>query len=129
MKAFLTPAFSRIGMLSSLPLTVLQTMLPARLTTNMLVVLLIILGAIILFVTEWIPIDVTAIAIMITLIVLEPWTQITPAEGISEFSSPAAITVLAMLILSAGISQTGVAQIIGRKMDSFFESLNRLSAS
>ena len=94
-------------------------MLPAGLTPDMLVVLLIILGAIVMFVTEWLPIDVTAIGIMVTLIVLEPWTQITPAEGISGFSSSATITVLAMLILSAGISQTGVVQIIGRKISSF----------
>lgn len=113
-------------MLSALPLAVLQTMLPAGLTTNMLVVLLVILGAVILFVTEWLPIDVTAIAIMVTLIVLEPWTQITPAEGISGFSSSATITVLAMLILSAGISQTGVVQIIGRRISSFAgDSLNK----
>ncbi|ELY93754.1 SLC13 family permease [Natrialba taiwanensis] len=88
-------------------------------TIDMVVVFLIILGAIILFVTEWLPIDVTAIAIMVTLIILEPWTQITPAEGISGFSSSATITVLAMLILSAGISQTGIVQIIGRKISAF----------
>lgn len=101
-------------------------MLPAGLTPDMLVVLLIILGAIVMFVTEWLPIDVTAIGIIVTLIVLEPWTQITPAEGISGFSSSATITVLAMLILSAGISQTGVVQIIGRKISSFAgNSLNK----
>jgi len=113
-------------MLSSLPVTVLQAMLPAGITPDMLVIFLIILGAIVLFITEWLPIDVTAIAIMVTLIVLEPWTQITPAEGISGFSSSATITVLAMLILSAGISQTGIVQIVGRKISSFAgESLNK----
>lgn len=101
-------------------------MLPAGLTPDMLVVFLIILGAIVLFVTEWLPIDVTAIAIMVTLIVLELWTQITPTEGISGFSSSATITVLAMLILSAGISQTRIVQIVGRKISAFAgESLNR----
>jgi di/tricarboxylate transporter len=88
-------------------------------TTNMLVVFLIIIGAIILFVTEWLPIDVTAIAIMVTLIVLEPWTQVSPSEGISGFSSTATVTVLAMLILSAGIRRTGVVQIVGRRIASF----------
>ncbi|XGI83668.1 SLC13 family permease [Halorutilales archaeon Cl-col2-1] len=106
-------------MFSSLPLTVLQTILPADLTTDMIVVFLIILGAIVLFITEWLPIDVTAISIMVTLIVLEPWTNISPSEGISGFSSSATITVLAMLILSSGISQTGLVQIIGRKISSF----------
>lgn len=88
-------------------------------TTDMLVVFLIILGAIVLFITEWLPIDVTAIAIMVTLMVLEPWTHISTSEGISGFSNSATITVLAMLILSAGISQTGVVQLVGRKIASF----------
>ncbi|MFB6093627.1 MAG: SLC13 family permease [Halanaeroarchaeum sp.] len=92
----------------------------------MIVVFLVVLGAVVLFVTEWLPIDVTAIAIMVTLIVLEPWTNISPAEGISGFSSSATITVLALLILSAGISRTGVVQIVGRKISAFAgESLER----
>ncbi|ELY69173.1 arsenite transport protein [Natrinema pellirubrum DSM 15624] len=62
---------------------------------------------------------------MVTLILFKPWTDIWPAEGISEFSSFATITVLAMLILSAGISQTGIVQIVGRKISAFAgESLN-----
>ena len=88
-------------------------------TPDMVVVFLIIVGAVFLFFTERIPIDVTAIAIMVTLIVLEPWTGISPSEGIAGFSSPATITVLAMLILSAGISRTGLVQIIGRKMSAY----------
>lgn len=88
-------------------------------TTDMLVVFAVVLMALILFVTELLPIDVTAILIMVVLIVLEPWTRITPAEGISGFSNPATITVLAMLILSSGISRTGIVQIIGRKMADF----------
>ena len=98
-------------------LFIAQTATPV--TTNMIVVFLIVLGAIILFVTEWLPIDVTAIAIMVTLIILEPWTQISAEEGISGFSSSATVTVLAMLILSAGISRTGIVQIVGRKISKF----------
>jgi len=85
----------------------------------MVVVGLVVLGAVVLFVTEWLPIDVTAILIMVTLVVLEPWTGISPSEGISGFSSPATITVLAMLILSAGISRTGLVQILGRRIAAF----------
>lgn len=92
----------------------------------MVVVGLVVLGAIALFVTEWLPIDVTAIAIMVTLVVLRPWTGISPSEGISGFSSPATITVLAMLILSAGISRTGLVQILGRRIAAFAgDSLDR----
>ncbi|MDY6780227.1 MAG: SLC13 family permease, partial [Halobacteria archaeon] len=85
----------------------------------MLVVLGVVLAALILFVTEYFPIDVTAILIMVSLILLEPWTRISPQEGISGFSNPATITVLAMLILSAGVSKTGFVQMVGGKMSSF----------
>ncbi|WP_410766263.1 SLC13 family permease [Haloferax sp. DFSO60] len=96
----------------------------------MLVVGAILVAAIVLFVTEWLPIDVTAIAVMVALMVLEPWTEISVSEGISGFSSPATITVLAMLILSAGISQTGLVQTLGRRISRFSgESLTRQLAA
>jgi di/tricarboxylate transporter len=85
----------------------------------MVVVGLVVVGAVVLFVTERVPVDVTAIAVMVALILLEPWTGISPSEGISGFSSPATITVLAMLILSAGISRTGLVQIVGRRIAAF----------
>ncbi|WP_255152872.1 SLC13 family permease [Halorarius halobius] len=88
-------------------------------TTDMLVVFAIILLALVMFATEWVPIDVTAILVMVLLIVFEPWTQISPREGISGFANPATITVLAMLILSTGINRTGIVQLIGRKMAAF----------
>ena len=102
---------------STVPLQV-ETQLPP-LTTEMLVVFGVVLLALILFVSEALAIDVTAILIMVILMVLEPWTQISPEEGLAGFSSPATITVLAMLILSAGISRTGIVQIVGRKMGEF----------
>ncbi|WP_435362178.1 SLC13 family permease [Haloarchaeobius sp. DFWS5] len=85
----------------------------------MLVVFAIILLALVLFATEWFPIDVTAILVMVLLIIFEPWTQISPREGISGFANPATITVLAMLILSTGINRTGIVQLLGRKMAAF----------
>ena len=85
----------------------------------MLVVFAIILLALVLFATEWFPIDVTAILVMVLLIIFEPWTQISPREGISGFANPATITVLAMLILSTGINRTGIVQFLGRKMAAF----------
>ncbi len=88
-------------------------------TGEMLVVFALIALALFLFATEWFPIDVTAIIVMVLLMVLEPWTQVSAQEGISGFSSPATITVLAMLILSTGINRTGIVQLLGRKMASF----------
>ncbi|MEF8816611.1 MAG: SLC13 family permease [Salinibacter sp.] len=75
-----------------------------------LLVFLIILVALILFVTEPVPIDVTALGIMVTLMVLGPWTGISPEEGVSGFSNSATITILAMMILSEGVRRTGAVQ-------------------
>nr|WP_267902890.1 SLC13 family permease [Halomarina oriensis] len=93
--------------------------LASAVTVDMLVVFVLVLVALVLFATEWFPIDVTAILVMVLLMLLEPWTQISAQEGISGFASPATITVLAMLILSTGINRTGIVQRLGRKMAAF----------
>jgi di/tricarboxylate transporter len=69
--------------------------------------------AVLLFTTERVPVDLAAILVMVLLILLEPWTRISVAEGISGFSNPATVTVLAMLVLSAGVSKTGAAALLG----------------
>ncbi len=103
----------------SVTLPAIQGLVSSPVTADMLVVFALILLALVLFATEWFPIDVTAILVMVLLMVLEPWTRISPREGISGFANPATITVLAMLILSTGINRTGIVQLIGRKMAAF----------
>jgi di/tricarboxylate transporter len=99
-------------------------------TVGMFVVFAIILAALVLFATEPVPIDITALGIMVTLMLFGPVTQgladagllaapveiISPEQGISGFASRATVTVLAMFILSAGVQRTGVVQILGRKI-------------
>ncbi|MFC7235311.1 SLC13 family permease [Halosegnis marinus] len=96
----------------------------------MVVVFAIILAALALFATEPVPIDITALGVMVTLMLFGPVTTaladagllaapvelVTPEQGISGFASRATITVLAMFILSAGVQRTGVVQILGRKI-------------
>ncbi|WP_375137043.1 SLC13 family permease [Halostella salina] len=95
-------------------------------TTDVLVVFAVVALAVALFVTEYLPVDVTAILLMVLLMVLEPWTGISPEEGIAGFANEATITVLAMLILSAGVARTGTVQILGRRMADFAgDSLDR----
>jgi di/tricarboxylate transporter len=65
--------------------------------------------ALICFIGEWVPIDMTAIGVMVALMVLG---LVTPEDGISGFGNSATITVMAMFILSAGIARTGVIQIL-----------------
>ncbi len=89
------------------------------LTVEMGVVFAIAVATFVLFATEVFPPDITALIVMVVLIVLGPWTGISPEEGISGFSNDATITVLAMLVLSAGVSQTGAVQELGERMAAF----------
>jgi len=100
--------------------TLLQQ-LPVQLPVSLdvLVVLAVVAVALVLFVLQPVSIDTTAIALMVALILLGPWTGVSPEEGVSGFSNPATLTVLAMFILSEGVRQTGVIQILTRKMEAF----------
>ena len=86
---------------------------PPPLTMGMVVVFGIIVAALVLFVWEPIPIDVTAIGVMVALIALGPWTEMDVVDGLAGFSSAATITVLAMFVLSEGIRRTGVISVVG----------------
>jgi di/tricarboxylate transporter len=61
--------------------------------------------ALISFIVEWLPVDLTAIAVTVLLMFLG---LVTPEQGISGFGNSATITVMAMFILSAGITRTGL---------------------
>ena len=78
-----------------------------------LIVSAILLLALILFLTELIPIDTTALLVTVLLIVTQ---VLTPTEGLSGFSNPAPITVAAMLVLSAGLIRTGAVAKLGQKV-------------
>ena len=70
--------------------------------------LAVVVAALICFITEVLPVDITALCVAVVLIVLG---LVTPDEGIAGFGNSATITVMAMFILSAGISRTGVIQV------------------
>ncbi|MFB6150306.1 MAG: SLC13 family permease [Haloarculaceae archaeon] len=82
-------------------------------TTGMVVVFGLVAVAIVLFVTESFPSDVTAIGIVVSLVVLREYTHVTPAQAVSGFSSPATITIIALYILSAGVQRTGIVTRLG----------------
>ncbi|MFB6099523.1 MAG: hypothetical protein ABEK84_10520, partial [Salinibacter sp.] len=48
-------------------------------TVDMLVVLGLIAVVLVLFITEAIPIDVTALGVIVAVVLLEPWTGVGPA--------------------------------------------------
>ena len=79
-------------------------------TWEIIFVLALLLGAVILFVTERLSVDLVALIIMSVLLLSG---IITPAEGIAGFSNMATVTVGAMFILSAGLFKTGAVNFVG----------------
>ncbi|OBX26647.1 TrkA family protein [Gelidibacter algens] len=75
-----------------------------------IILVFVILGVtILLFATEALPIDKIAFLIIVAL-VLSGLT--TPEEAISGFSSPATITILMLMILSIGLEENGVIDLL-----------------
>lgn len=77
---------------------------------EMALVLLVALSAVILFVTEKLPVDVVALVIIAILLLSR---IITPEEGLAGFSNTATVTVGAMLVLSAGLFKSGAMNLLG----------------
>lgn len=80
-------------------------------TIDIVLVLVILAGAITLFVTEKLRVDLVAMLVLTILVVTG---LISADEAISSFKNPAVITVGAVFVLSGGLSATGVASLIGR---------------
>lgn len=72
---------------------------------QILLTFLVLGGAVFLFVTEKLPVDLVAMLVLATVLVLG---LVTPREALSGFSSEATVTVAAMFVLSAGIARSGV---------------------
>jgi len=84
---------------------------------GMALVFALIVVALILFVTERIPSDTTALAVLVSLVVFEPWTRISATEAIAGFASPATLTIVAMYMLSEGIQRTGLVDRLGEMLE------------
>jgi len=77
-----------------------------------IVLILVILGvAMVFLITEWIPLEVTA---LLCLGAVALTGLVSTEQALSGFSNPAVITVWAVFILSGGLTRTGVANLIGR---------------
>ncbi|MCB0209316.1 MAG: anion permease [Anaerolineae bacterium] len=79
-------------------------------SVEIIIVFVILLVGIILFTTERVSFDITALIILCALVLTG---LLTPAEGLSGFSSEATVTIGAMFILSEGIRRTGALEIVG----------------
>lgn len=79
-------------------------------TPEITLVLCILAAAVIFLITEWIPMEVTA---LLSLGLVALTGLVTPVEALAGFSNPAVVTVWAVFILSGGLTRTGVANVIG----------------
>ncbi len=75
------------------------------LTTDMIMVMVMIGIAVFLFVVEWIRVDMVAILMTISLPILG---LVSPQEAFIGFSSNAVISIIAVIIIGAGLDKTGL---------------------
>jgi di/tricarboxylate transporter len=72
--------------------------------------LLILIAAIVLFVTEWIRADIVAVLIVVALYIAR---VLEPKDALSGFSSEPAIVIAGVFVLSASLHATGLSDTIG----------------
>ena len=79
-------------------------------TPDIALTLFILATAVVLLITEWIPMEVTA---LLALGAVALTGLVSPVDALAGFSNPAVVTIWAVFILSGGLTLTGVANIIG----------------
>ncbi len=86
-------------------------------SVEIIITLCILLGAIILFATEYVSIDVTSMLILGSLILSG---VLSPQEGLAGLSNSAVVTVGAMFVLSAGIEKSGILNPVTALLERLF---------
>ncbi len=79
-------------------------------------VLIILLAAIVLFATEWVRMDLVALMVLLALALTG---LVTVEQAFSGFSNPAVITVAAVFVISAALTNTGALAPVGDKLVRF----------
>ena len=82
-------------------------------TQEQLLVLAILIGSLIIFITDRLRVDLVALLVLIALALSG---LVTPEEAFAGLANPAVITVIAVFIISAALVKTGVADFIARHM-------------
>ena len=85
---------------------------------QVIITLVVIVGAIFLFISEKFSVDIIALLIIISLVVSG---VISPEEGIAGFSNKATITVAFMFVMSAALLKTGALQYVAYKLSALFQ--------
>ncbi|EMR03894.1 SLC13 family permease [Cesiribacter andamanensis] len=86
-------------------------------SADALITLFVLLGAVVLFATEALSIDLVALLAVVALIF---FGVITPEQGIEGFSNKATLTVAFMFVLSAALLKTGALQLVAFRLSAIF---------
>lgn len=78
--------------------------------------LAILAGAIMLFITEWLSIDLVALGVVLSLLLSG---ILTPEEALAGFSSPIVITIAALFIVGGAVMESGLADTISSQITAF----------
>ncbi len=82
-------------------------------TPQMAIVMAVLVFAILLFIFEWVRVDVVGIIMMVVLPILG---VVTPKEAISGLSSNAVVSIIAVIIIGAALDKTGCMNVLARKI-------------
>jgi len=82
-------------------------------TVEMWATLVILLVAIILFITEWLRVDVVALGVVVTLMVTG---ILSTSQALAGFSNSVVLIVASLFIVGGAVLQTGVAAMIGQRI-------------
>lgn len=82
-------------------------------TPDMWMTLAILFAAIVLFITEWVRLDIVAIGVVVALMLTN---ILTTGEALAGFSSTAVILIAALFIVGGAVFQTGLAGTLGQQI-------------
>lgn len=82
-------------------------------TGEMLTVMLVLLGAVALFVSDRVRLDVVALLVILALTLTG---GLTPAQALAGFADPLVVMIAALFVVSGALVQTGVADAFGRAL-------------
>lgn len=82
-------------------------------TFSIAFVLIVLVAALFLFVTEWLRVDLVAMMVLLSLTLAG---VVTHQQALMGFSNEAVVTICAVFVLSGGLFRSGVANILGRQI-------------
>jgi di/tricarboxylate transporter len=82
-------------------------------TLDMWIALVILAFAILFFITEWLRVDVVALAVVVALMLTG---LVNVEEALSGFSNPAVLTIASLFVVGGAVLQTGLAGDIGKRI-------------